>query len=285
MKKHFLLQLLLAAALLTACGETETISTDQVADQSEMTEVETVVEDGMVPVKADELKDGDYNVVVDSSSSMFSIENATLHVAEGSMTADMTMSGTGYLFVYMGTGEEAAKAASDDFIPFQENEDGSHCFTVPVEALDQGITCAAFSKRKEQWYDRTLVFRADSLPADAFIEGKGTAASELSLADGTYTAKVALTGGSGRASVTSPAEIHVSAGTVTAVLEWSSPNYDYMLVDGEKYLPVNTDGNSVFEIPVAYFDAPLSVIADTTAMSKPYEIHYTLEFASESIVP
>ena len=45
-----------------------------------------------------------------------------------------------------------------------------------------------------------------------------------------------------------------------ATLEWSSPNYDYMVVDGEKYLPVNTEGNSVFQIPVEAFDQDIAVI-------------------------
>ncbi len=42
-----------------------------------------------------------------------------------------------------------------------------------------------------------------------------------------------------------------------------------MLVDGEKYLPTNTDGNSTFEIPVAALDTALDVTADTVAMSTP----------------
>ena len=67
---------------------------------------------------------------------------------------------------------------------------------------------------------------------------------------------------------------------MTARIEWSSPNYDYMLVDGEKYLPVNTEGNSVFEIPVAVLDEEIPVAADTTAMSKPHEVEYTLMFHS-----
>ena len=69
---------------------------------------------------------------------------------------------------------------------------------------------------------------------------------------------------------------------MTATIVWSSPNYDYMLVDGEKYLPVNTDGNSTFEIPVAALDTPLAVVGDTTAMSTPHEIDYTLTFDASS---
>lgn len=96
--------------------------------------------------------------------------------------------------------------------------------------------------------------------------------------DGTYQMEVELLGGSGRASVTSPAKVEIKDGKVVATLEWSSPNYDYMVVDGEKYLPVNTEGNSVFQIPVEAFDQDIAVIADTVAMSTPHEIEYTLNF-------
>ena len=96
--------------------------------------------------------------------------------------------------------------------------------------------------------------------------------------DGTYQMEVELLGGSGRASVTSPAKVEIKDGKAEAMLEWSSPNYDYMVVDGEKYLPVNTEGNSVFQIPVEAFDQDIAVIADTVAMSTPHEIEYTLNF-------
>lgn len=96
--------------------------------------------------------------------------------------------------------------------------------------------------------------------------------------DGTYQMEVELLGGSGRASVTSPAKVEIKDGKAVATLEWSSPNYDYMVVNGEKYLPVNTEGNSVFRIPVEAFDRDITVIADTVAMSTPHEIEYTLNF-------
>ncbi len=100
----------------------------------------------------------------------------------------------------------------------------------------------------------------------------------LEFQDGTYQMEVELLGGSGRASVTSPAKVEIKDGKAVATLEWSSPNYDYMVVDGEKYLPVNTEGNSVFQIPVEAFDQDIAVIADTVAMSTPHEIEYTLNF-------
>ena len=92
-----------------------------------------------------------------------------------------------------------------------------------------------------------------------------------------------LSGGSGRASVESPAALTVSGGVYTVSIAWSSNNYDYMVVDGVQYDPVNTEGNSVFEIPITTFDTPVAVQADTTAMSQPYLIDYTLTFASASV--
>ena len=101
--------------------------------------------------------------------------------------------------------------------------------------------------------------------------------------DGEYSIQVDLEGGSGKASVTTPTLITVKDGSVTAKIQWSSSNYDYMIVDGEKYEPVNKDGNSTFEIPVTVFDAEMEVTADTVAMSTPHEIEYTLNFDSSSM--
>ena len=242
-----------------------------------------VADEDMEPVYAGEIKDGVYPVKVDSSSNMFQVTGCELTVRDGRMTAVMTMGGTGYLKLFMGTGEEAAKAGEEDFIPYRETEDGLHTFQVPVEALDMGIDCSAFSKKKEKWYDRVLVFRADSLPADAIADGKITTVESLALKDGIYTAEVTLGGGSGRASVESPARLRVENGQAFATIVWGSANYDYMKVDDVKYETVNAEGNSAFEIPVTGFDWKIPVIADTIAMSEPHEIDYTLAFDSSTI--
>lgn len=258
---------------------------DAVASADEMAEVADVVEAGMTPINGSQIKDGVYSVTVDSSSSMFQIVSCQLTVQDGEMTAKMTMGGTGYLSVFMGTGEEAAGAQETSLIPFEEDPSGAHTFTVPVEALDMGIPCAAFSKNKEKWYDRTLVFRADSLPVDAFAEGVVTTPDSLQLSDGEYQVEVSLEGGSGKASLESPARLHVQNGQVTATITWSSANYDYMKVDGVQYDAVITEGRSAFTIPVTCFDWRMAVIADTIAMSQPHEISYALRFDSASIAP
>lgn len=301
-KLFAMLSALIVTMTLSACGvqestavkesaasEDTTVSSEKITE-AETTEsevqtapVEEVVEEGMTPIYAGSLKDGTYDVTVDSSSAMFNITKCSLTVSDGKMSAVMTMSGKGYLYVFMGSGDEAAAADESSFIPFVEDENGDHTFTVPVEALDSGISCAAFSKKKEIWYDRTLLFRADSLPIDAFGDGFIKSAADLGLADGEYTVEVELSGGSGRVAVQSPAKLTVENGEAFADIVWSSSNYDYMMVNGEKVLPVSTENGSEFIIPVMGFDFNIPVSADTTAMSTPYEIEYTLKFISDSI--
>lgn len=109
-------------------------------------------------------------------------------------------------------------------------------------------------------------------------------AVKMNLEDGEYSIQVDLEGGSGKAGISSPTLFEIRNGLAYAKLQWSSPNYDYMIVNGKKYLPINEEGmNSVFEIPVTAMDEPVSVIADTIAMGSPHEVEYTLLFYSDSI--
>ncbi|WP_143050819.1 hypothetical protein [[Clostridium] aminophilum] len=107
-------------------------------------------------------------------------------------------------------------------------------------------------------------------------------AAKTELKDGDYMVEVTLEGGSGRASVTSPTGIRVKDGTAIAAVQFSSPNYDYMIVAGKQYKKLNDEGNSIFNIPILAFDEPFPVIADTTAMDKPHEIEYTLNFHTDT---
>lgn len=257
---------------------------DKVASADEMASPTDIIDDELTPVYGDELHDGVYSIDVNSSSSMFHVVSCELTVEDGEMMAVMTMSGTGYLYVYMGTGEAAVMADEADYIPYEESAEGVHTYTVPVEALDKSIPCAAYSKNREKWYDRQLVFCADSMPDEAFINSRYETVDSLSLEDGVYTIEVTLDGGSGRAYVESPASLVVENKIATVTIIWSSNNYDYMVVDNEKYFPVSNDDVSVFEIPVTGFDYNMPVKADTTAMSTPYEIEYTLYFDSSTIL-
>lgn len=127
---------------------------------------------------------------------------------------------------------------------------------------------------------------SDNMP-EAGLTGAGDSRedAEDSIRDGVYTIELTFEGGSGKAVILSSATLVVAGETKTATVCWNSPNYDYMLVDGEKYFPVNTEGDSVFEIPVRALDEALPVIGDTVAMSKPREIEYTITFHSDTIKP
>ena len=70
---------------------------------------------------------------------------------------------------------------------------------------------------------------------------------------------------------------------MTLQVVMSSANYDYMLVDGERYDPVNTEGNSTFLIPLSGMDVQMPVTADTVAMSTPHEIDYTILVDSSTL--
>ncbi len=260
---------------------TSEVTTETTTEKVTAAQLEVGFE-GMEAIYADSVKAGEYDIKVDSSSSMFKITACKLIVADGKMTAKMTMSGSGYEYLYMGTEEEAGKAAESDRIA-AETSDDVVSFTVPVEALDKEIDCAAFSRRKEQWYGRKLVFRADSLPKDAFSEDMFVTVDSLSLEDGEYKVDVKLEGGSGKASVQSPAKLTIKDGKAFAEIIWSSNKYDYMVVGGEKIMPVSTEEFSVFEIPVDGFDYKMKISADTIAMSTPHEIEYTLFFDSASV--
>lgn len=288
----------------------------QAAGSGEAAVPSQVGEANMIPVEGDQVKNGVYSVEVESSSSMFRIVNAELTVQDGNMNAVITLSGKGYLKLFMGTGEEAVEAQDTEYIGYIEDAEGRYTYMMPVAALNKELDCAAFSKKKEKWYDRKILFDAASLPADALLvelpskdtkentvtddsqesaeESKDSQSLETSvleapipvaveLEDGEYQVDVVLSGGSKRAFVESPAIMRVRDGKAQAVITWSSSNYDYMKIDGTKYYPVNTEGNSSFEIPITAFDQEMAVIGDTTAMSEPHEIEYTLTFSLDSV--
>ena len=230
------------------------------------------------------LEDGIYTAEFDTDSSMFHVNEAdngkgTLTVKDGQMTIHIRLASTHIVNLYVGMTADAPDHEADWLQPTTDTvtySDGTseevYGFDVPVEALDTDFQLAILGT-KGKWYDHTVSVRNVEAQAEEAVETP---------ADGSYTCEVTLEGGSGRATVDSPAALTVADGKMTATIVWSSPNYDYMIVDGEKYLPTNTEGNSTFEIPVAALGAPLSVVADTVAMSTPHEIEYTLTFSAPS---
>lgn len=260
---------MLCTAFFTACGTNSDVKTDP-APTSTAEIIQT--EEPLSPIYASDLCDGAYEIEVDSNASMFRVVNCRLVVENGEMNAVMTMSGKGYGKMFTGTADDALSAAEEEFIPFVLNENGEKTFTVPVEALDKELKYAAWSIKKEKWYDRTLIFKSSSLPETAF-------SSEIS--DGTYTADVTLVGGSGKTTLKC-LSVKIENGSAKAAVEWSSPYYEYMLVENEKYLPLQSEGNSTFEIPII-FDEEMHISAQTVAMSEPHLIDYTVKFDGKSL--
>lgn len=289
----------LLSALVCGCADknggqaVETTEESFVAESSVEAETEentdtNTDENNDIQTEAAVLEDGVYLADFDTDSSMFRVSEAcdgkgTLTVENGEMTIHISLMSKKILNLYPGLAEDAANASTilmptEDTVTYSDGmTEEVYGFDVPVPALDEEFDLALIGT-KGIWYDHKVTV---SNP-EPFEETEQTE-EDMDLEDGVYTIELTFEGGSGKAQVCSPAEITVSEGAVTATIGWSSPNYDYMLVDGEKYLPVNTEGNSVFEIPIRALDEPIVVIGDTVAMSKPYEIEYTLTFHSDTV--
>lgn len=292
MKYTRLVSLLAVSALLAAslagCGS----SASSVASSASSEAVSSVAESAVSEAASESaaassartLEDGTYTAEFDTDSSMFHVNEAsdgkgTLTVEDGQMTLHISLQSKKIVNLYAGMAADAPDHEADWLQPTTDTvtySDGTseevYGFDVPVEALDTDFQLAILGT-KGKWYDHTVSVRN--------VEAQAAEAVETP-ADGSYTCEVTLEGGSGRATVDSPATLTVADGKMTATIAWSSPNYDYMVVDGEKYLPTNTEGDSTFEIPVSALGVPLSVVADTVAMSTPHEIEYTLTFSAPS---
>ena len=278
----------LLAASLAGCGS----SASSVASSASSEAVSSVAESAVSEAASESaaassaraLEDGTYTAEFDTDSSMFHVNEAsdgkgTLTVEDGQMTLHISLQSKKIVNLYVGMAADAPDHEADWLQPTTDTvtySDGTseevYGFDVPVEALDTDFQLAILGT-KGKWYDHTVSVRNVEAQAEEAVETP---------ADGSYTCEVTLEGGSGRATVDSPAALTVADGKMTATIAWSSPNYDYMIVDGEKYLPTNTEGNSTFEIPVSALGVPLSVVADTVAMSTPHEIEYTLTFSAPS---
>lgn len=297
MKKRvsIVVTLLMAGALFVGCGSKNDATVSDVNTETVIDAVQEGTENAVADTEAEadksadaegiiDLADGVYSAEFDTDSSMFHVNEAcdgkgTLTVKDGKASIHISLTSKNIVNLFYGLAEDAQKDGAELLEPVVDTvtySDGMteevYGFDVPVPALDEEFDLALIGT-KGVWYDHKVkVTNPEPMEAEA---------TELS--DGTYTVDLDFEGGSGKASISSPATIKVSDGNITATFEWSSPNYDYMLVDGEKYLPVNEDGNSVFEIPVASLDEPMTVIGDTVAMSKPHEIEYTITFHPDTV--
>ena len=265
----------------TVAAQESTVTPTESTEATETVSTETAQDEAQLP-------DGVYTAEFSTDSSMFHVSEAcdgkgTLTVKDGVMTIHISLGSMKILNLYPGLAEDAAKEGAVLLEPTTDTvtySDGMteevYGFDVPVPVIGEEFDLALIGT-KGKWYDHKVKV------SDPVAEGAADTFDLSAVEDGSYTIELTMEGGSGRASIQSPAQLAITAGAATATLEWSSPNYDYMLVNGEKYLPVNTEGNSVFEVPVEALDAPLTMIGDTVAMSTPHEVEYTVTFHSETL--
>ena len=308
--------IVLLAVLLGGCGNKGDVQeTDPVIDAAALTEeeqgevAESVSETTSEASKEEnlessesseseqsvtELADGIYTADFTTDSSMFRVNETcegkgTLTVENGKMTIHISLGSKKIINLYPGLAEDAEKEGAKLLMPTEETvtySDGLteevYGFDVPVPYLGEEFDLALIGT-KGKWYDHKVSVSNPVLSEENAQTGSADTKGTTALEDGTYSIEITFEGGSGKAEILSPVEMTVTDGQAIATLKWSSPNYDYMIVDGEKYLPVNTEGDSVFEVPVLMFDEPVVVIGDTVAMSKPHEVEYTLTFHSDTI--
>ena len=265
----------------TFAAQESTVTPTESTETAETVSTETAQDKAQLP-------DGVYTAEFSTDSSMFHVSEAcdgkgTLTVKDGVMTIHISLGSKKILNLYPGLAEDAAKDGAVLLEPTTDTvtySDGMteevYGFDVPVPVIGEEFDLALIGT-KGKWYDHKVKV------SDPVAEGAADTFDLSAVEDGSYTIELTMEGGSGRASIKSPTQITVADGAATAILEWSSPNYDYMLVNGEKYLPVNTEGNSVFEVPVEALDVPLTMIGDTVAMSTPHEVEYTVTFHSETL--
>ena len=282
----------LGAVLIAGCGKSEA----SIAPATEETSLEESTEEASEEqtqaqteeVKKAPIEDGTYLASFDTDGSMFHVNEVwdgkgILTVKDGEMTIHIVMPSKNTVNLFYGLAEDAKKDGAVLIDPTNEEvtyDDGTseevYAFDVPVPVLNEEYDLALIGK-KQVWYDHKVKV-SNPEPYDAEAESPEADETKADANDNGLTAEVTLTGGSGKATVTSPAKIKEEDGKIIATIEWSSPHYDYMIVDGVKYMPVNTEGNSVFEIPIPGYNEDFTVIADTVAMSKPHEVEYVLNF-------
>ncbi len=306
----------LLAVLFGGCGNKGDIQKpDSVADTSALVKEDQGEEVGAVPetsfvaseeenfgssgspgseLSGSELADGIYTADFTTDSSMFRVNETcegkgTLTVENGKMTIHISLGSKKIINLYPGLAQDAEEEGAELLTPTEDTvtyRDGLteevYGFDVPVPYLGKEFDLALIGT-KGKWYDHKVSVSNPVLSEEGIQTEIPDAKNIKDLEDGTYSIEITFEGGSGKAGILSPVEMTVADGRAMAVLRWSSPNYDYMIVDGEKYLPVNTEGDSVFEVPVLLFDEPVIVIGDTVAMSKPHEVEYTLTFHSGTI--
>lgn len=279
MKKTIrIIPVLLAVLLLAGCGAPAApavTAAPTVAEETAAVTSAIPTQETEPAVAAKVLPDGEYTVDFETDSGMFRANEAcngkgTLTVKDGVQTLHVSLQSKKIVNLYVGTAEAAQQSGAVwleptvDTVTYSDGlSEEVFGFDIPVASVGQEFDLAIIGT-KGVWYDHKVSVQ-NPVPQE-----------------GTYTCAVTLSGGSGRASVASPADLVSDGETLTATVQWSSPNYEYMLVDGVQYDPIQQEGNSTFQIPVV-LDADMAVSASTVAMSEPHLVEYTLYFDSATL--
>lgn len=220
------------------------------------------------------LTDGSYQVDVDTGNKMFKVTNCILTSEKGKMYAVITLSGTGYDYLYMGKAADAAEAAAKDYISYVADEAGKYTYKVPVESLDKGIAVAAHSIKKDKWYDRTLIF--------------SSASAKRIIADGTYQVNAEAGGMMFRVT---DCVMTVKNGQMTAAVTLSSQGYSRIYLGDVNSAPGDEKNwifpdsllaeQYTFQIPVEKLDEVMTIAVHTTKSNK-WDTR-TLTFHSEGM--
>ena len=218
------------------------------------------------------LADGTYNLTVESDSGMFKVVDCVLTAESGAYTATITMSGTGYDKLFVGTGEEAA--AAEAHIEYVADAEGAYTFTLPVARLDEPIAVAAHSVKKDSWYDRILTFTTENVEQIA-SQTQDSEAAMASLFSGIYVPdEFVLSGGTGRVTI-SCEQVEIVDGLPVATIVFSSPNYKCVRVGDVVYDSVCDEKTSRVKIPVVV-NQSMTMFGTTTAMSAAHEVEYSI---------
>ena len=256
-------------------------------------------------------EDGKYSVTAECDAAMFKIIDAKLNVVNGTIMATLTLSGTGYDYLYPGTGDEAAND-KDNWAPFAVDENGKYTYTIPVSELDKPITISSHSLKNNIWYDRVVTFNSSTLkkigdatdpvgptptptptPTPAPVDptkpddesnhetdASGSTSrvnNSTTLKDGAYTPdSFSFSGGSGRTRIVCD-KVTVKNGQAYATIRFVSssgnpPQFSYVKASGNTYY--SNDG-CTFTIPVE-LNKNNRILGMTTKMSSAHEIEYII---------
>lgn len=244
---------------------------------------------------------GIYSGTAETGAQMFKVVAVELTVKDGDMKAKITLSGVAYDYLYMGTPEEAAAADKSAWIAGigtadYTTDDGQTKtgmqYEIPVAALDQPLTVASHSEKRDKWYARTITIASASLKKTSDLPADET----NKIADGIYEA-TAETG----AAMFKVVKVKLTAkdGKMTALITLSGVGYNYLYLgtaadaaadesawiaskgEGEYTLNGETKTGLQFEIPVEALDQGLAVAAHAVKSGKWFD--RTITIASSSL--